>query len=408
MTNLEMPSEVTYQNATAHSNAEYVPALDGLRAIAILMVLVAHFSPEAALKASLPVVGPVLTKLALAGLRGVDLFFVLSGFLITRILLRARKRDVANYYATFYFRRFLRIFPLYYLSLAAVFFVLPHLVTFDTAAHSIATHQWRLWAYLANWPHGPGWDSSSLFALGHFWSLSVEEHFYIVWPFLVYTLTVRRLRVVCITWAVLSCTLGFAGSIRQSLGFDPLLLRWSTLSHSAGLTLGALAAIEALDPGRWSRLSKLSRKVFPALAVLFGAFAFVPRRHYTDIHLAALTAICAPLFLASLVMTVNLSPDRTGGRLLCNPVLRYIGRISYGLYVYHGLLRPALIRAFDALPLGPVFRTPLVTAICYPLFAIAVSMAIATASWYCLEQPILRLKDRFRCVNPARNAVSAG
>jgi peptidoglycan/LPS O-acetylase OafA/YrhL len=148
------------------SDAAYLPVLDGLRAIAILMVMVAHFNVEAAFKAALPVLGPVITKVALCGLRGVDLFFVLSGFLITRILLNARNNPAPAYYGTFYARRFIRIFPLYYACLAAVFLVLPRIVALDAPGLEIASHQWRLWAYLANWPHGlPVWDSSSQFAL---------------------------------------------------------------------------------------------------------------------------------------------------------------------------------------------------------------------------------------------------
>lgn len=156
----------------------HVPALDGLRGVAILMILVLHFYNEAAINTSYSIIGPIITKVAWSGLYGVQLFFVLSGFLITKILLDSKKDP--NYFRNSYMRRFLRIFPLYYGTLCVIFFVLPHIITFDEAAKNISSRQIWLWTYLSNasWLGAGGeWDSSSPFRIGHFWSLCVEEHY---------------------------------------------------------------------------------------------------------------------------------------------------------------------------------------------------------------------------------------
>jgi peptidoglycan/LPS O-acetylase OafA/YrhL len=143
----------------------HIPVLDGIRGLAIVMVLIAHFATllEVFLKNYYPFIGPIITKLALAGLMGVDLFFVLSGFLITGILLDTKGTE--RYFTNFYARRFLRIFPLYYGVLFLLFFVLPKCISFDAAATEISANQWWLWAYLTNFPGHPVLDNSKIFLL---------------------------------------------------------------------------------------------------------------------------------------------------------------------------------------------------------------------------------------------------
>src|SRR4030095_11127987 len=147
----------------------YYPALDGLRGFAILGVLLQHnfsFLP-------IPKYGWV----------GVDLFFVLSGFLITEILLKTKEHK--NYLPNFYIRRILRIFPLYYGSLILFFALGPLVSQFKDQYSYYSANQGMLWAYLQNWLYiaKPRLDDHTVFS--HFWSLSVEEQFYLVWPLLV-------------------------------------------------------------------------------------------------------------------------------------------------------------------------------------------------------------------------------
>jgi peptidoglycan/LPS O-acetylase OafA/YrhL len=154
----------------------HIPALDGLRGIAILLVIPHNadiFSQSA------PWLWPI-ALVAHAGWIGVQLFFVLSGFLITRNLLDTR-RD-ANYLRSFYVRRALRIFPLYFLTLFVGLVVLPHVVQFSPGALASHHNQVWLWTFLSNWAQPYGLEVSGF---SHFWSLAVEEQFYLVWPFVV-------------------------------------------------------------------------------------------------------------------------------------------------------------------------------------------------------------------------------
>jgi peptidoglycan/LPS O-acetylase OafA/YrhL len=161
-----------------------VASLDGLRGLAVLLVL-AHHSAQTAGRPDHPL-NLFLNGILLAGWTGVDLFFVLSGFLITGILYDARGR--ANYFRTFFMRRFLRIFPLYYVSLLILVVLLPALLPPDPALQHMQQELPWYWAFLANVRIAyAGWSESSYIL--HFWTLAVEEQFYIVWPFLVFSLS---------------------------------------------------------------------------------------------------------------------------------------------------------------------------------------------------------------------------
>src|SRR5688572_7114217 len=151
-------------------NRGHIPALDGLRGIAVLIVLGFHIFPNH----------------VKFGWAGVDLFFVLSGFLITGILLESK--GTPNYYRNYLAKRTLRIFPLYYFFLIVFFIVFP-LVGYSDSIYNYdylsSTQSWY-WLYIQNWriffdPHYPGED-----IISHFWSLAIEEQFYIFWPLVIY------------------------------------------------------------------------------------------------------------------------------------------------------------------------------------------------------------------------------
>src|SRR5579885_3225639 len=159
----------------------HIPALDGLRGIAILLVLWFHFRGYLGgepIQCTLAIIGEF-------GWIGVDLFFVISGFLITRILLQTKEKP--DYFRSFYTRRALRIFPLYYASLAVLF-----LAPMSFMSHSLPVAHDRLWfwIYLANW--NPLFEQIRPGSAAHFWSLSVEEQFYLVWPLLVWALSRKQ------------------------------------------------------------------------------------------------------------------------------------------------------------------------------------------------------------------------
>src|SRR5262249_15618967 len=144
------------------------------------------------------------------GWAGVQLFFVLSGFLITGILLETRQR--ARYYRNFFGRRVLRIFPLYYAVLIVAFVIVPLIAGKQPRGHE---HQLWLWVYLANWT-GP--FDGGVFIFGHFWSLAVEEQFYVTWPFLVRALPARAFATLC---GVLIVAAPLSRALLRARGVDP-------------------------------------------------------------------------------------------------------------------------------------------------------------------------------------------
>src|SRR6266849_4754306 len=176
-----------------------VVELDGIRGIAILLVLALHFG--------LPVCPPgILHDILGMGWAGVDLFFVLSGFLITGILLDSKGKP--DYFRRFYLRRVFRILPIYYAYLIVFFHVVPviahatgRLATFE---YGRGDEVWY-WIYLSNWRHAVNQNPH----LRHFWSLSIEEQFYIVWPLVVYLMPARILKYVCVAIAISSTLLRF-------------------------------------------------------------------------------------------------------------------------------------------------------------------------------------------------------
>ncbi len=162
---------------------KYYKELDGVRGIAALMIMTFHFFQ--------PIIPNTTTliyinKFIKFGQTGVSLFFVLSGFLITRILLSTKEKS--GYFLTFYIRRALRIFPLYYGFLIIYYFLInPYL--YNASNLSFST-QFYYWFYLQNIADTFGWAANGPF---HFWSLAVEEHFYLFWPLLVYYLNDKKI-----------------------------------------------------------------------------------------------------------------------------------------------------------------------------------------------------------------------
>lgn len=362
----------------------HVPALDGLRAFAILGVLAHDFDlleePEG-------VFARLLGWVANSGWLGVQLFFVLSGYLITGILIDTRRAD--NYWSAFLGRRALRIFPLYYAVLFAAFVVAP------LFGHRItgAEHQIWLWAYLANWAE-PFGRSVSLFP--HFWSLSIEEQFYLFWPLVVRRSSPRTLALVCASLGI--AALGSRILVRpMEVGSTAAYM--FTICRVDALAFGALGALVVRDD-RFRSLCATRRTLFRVLAIATFASTVILTRGAprTGVWTQSFGYTAFALVFAWLVVDVAIGRDEERlVRWLAIAPLTAIGRYSYAMYVFHTPIHqllglPAIVAvgggdAHD--PRGIAFSIGYMTA------ATAVTFALAFASFHLFEKHFLALKRRF-------------
>jgi peptidoglycan/LPS O-acetylase OafA/YrhL len=383
--------------ANDNSSARHLPALDGLRGVAILAVLLFHFGAFEVFRArpivaGFDVVSRTLLMIGLGGWSGVDLFFVLSGFLITSNLLSAKGRG--GYFRVFYWRRFLRIFPAYYLCLV----VMEVLLTRVFPQQEIGTNtSWRLWVwtYLTNrLISAEGWDALPQ-SLHHFWSLAVEEQFYLLWPFLIFSLNRQRAMVACGFFLVTSLALRiFLVSHNDNASADVLME-----TRMDSLSAGALLALVAQGEGgllRWRRPLQLVGATCGLLLV--GYFAY--RGSFALSDPLVVTAGYSVLALGSVaaVALCVLPVEGVVSRAMRFAPLRGLGKYSYGLYLIH---HPVVVLLWEAGTPEKVFtlaggeQHPLPAALlAHFILPGALSVTLAMLSWHLFEKQVLKLKDR--------------
>ena len=349
----------------------YIPQFDGLRGVAVLMVLITH-------SGSLELL-PHAGMLKYAGYGVLDSYFVLSGFLITGILLDSKGSE--HYFRNFYARRAVRIWPLYYLVLFLVFVVEP---LFVPAMRPTVAGIWPAFAfYVQNLIYHDAYP----FGLGATWSLAVEEQFYITWPLLIFFLKKRTLTILLFSLFVVSLSLRLAFYFR---GAASGYVHQYTFSRLDAITFGSLAALWLRSPSctlvRWRTWSYRSLSIGAAGALLA---RILMHRNSSVVGYTFLG-----LMYTGLVGLLLISDTRSSllGRSFSARWLRYMGRISYGIYLLHLPLftfRARFINTQNFLP-NPVSRN---------LFAFSGQILMATIagaiSWYFFEEPILRLKERF-------------
>ena len=366
-------------NATAFK-PRHVPGLDGLRAIAVLMVLLCHFQ-----LATPHWIWQVFHQ----GGFGVYLFFVLSGFLITRILLSEKSKP--GYFRNFYARRTLRIFPLYYGVLALQFWVL--LPIFPTP-HTLADahYQGWLWAYgynILTAVKGHYFFSSDWMGLGHFWSLAVEEQFYLVWPFIVLALCRETLLKLCIGIVALTPILRLAF---YAAGANQYWITFFTICQMDSLALGAmLACLES--SGRLNAVVPMAWRVVLGIgAILVICSFFYPRSPETTLPLIFYHGAVALFFGAIVALAVC-----GAFRWLDNRVLREVGQKSYGMYVFHV---PLLVLAMNYIHLPSHLRQwawhGCLADMIFFSSMIIITYLVAFISYNAYEKHFLRLKRFFR------------
>jgi len=348
----------------------YIKQLDSLRAIAVLLVIITHWFPET-------------NKLNIytGVFNGVDIFFVLSGFLITKILFENREWSKLHptgrqsIIKNFYTRRFLRIFPIYYISLFLLYAIGPATGT------AIRENFIYFVSYTSNFYFlsAGHWDG----ILSHLWSLSVEEQFYLLWPWLMLYVNRKYLLPVIL----ISIAIGFGTQLfLRKDNFGDIF----TLSCFDGFGFGALLA--------WAfvyKPSAIRRYYLPLLYAAIGAFIlqlfrvsgqniFIPSR--------TLTSICTIWIICVILLEKRFILSKI---ILDNRILIFIGKISYGIYLYHLMIPYFAYKALTSINnLLPSFirkyNSHLLIAENFVLLIV-----IAFLSWQLIEQPALRLKNRF-------------
>jgi peptidoglycan/LPS O-acetylase OafA/YrhL len=335
--------------------------IDGLRFFAVFGVLCAHWALS---------FGDLLYKMTLAG-RGVDLFFVISGFLITLGLIRSKEEYglMGTKMYKFYIRRALRIFPLYYLTILVLLFFYHD---------QILTNIWWYVLYIWNFHiiKVQDWGIA-----GHVWSLSVEEQFYFVWPFIILFLPDSRL-----IWVIISAV--FISLIAKIYWFCTGAAFWSEYVHPLGtldvLALGGLLAYLYHFHNEWLRKTLYNPMTGTILALQIILCIYLDGMlNYKFIHLVVIRTSFG-LFSMWLIGRAAFGFTGIWGFILNSRPVRYVGKISYAIYIIHPFV-PGMLERFKY-PQGDNMRFVMYSA---------VTLAMASLSWYLFESRILKLKDRF-------------
>ncbi len=351
----------------------YMVQLDGIRAFAVGGVIVEHWAsgmPQALRR--------LVESLDLGGL-GVECFFVLSGFLITSILLETKERNLSfrESLGHFYVRRVLRIFPAYYFALLATYLL------FAPMRDVFGWHALYLSNIYPAW-HG-GWPPIG----GHFWSLSVEEQFYLFWPLIVLSLPMARIR-----YAALACFLLAPWSrllLWHLYGGDHVAIWTLTTSALDLLCFGAFLACVKHRTGLARGSSEMRRLALMGASalLLYAALFFLAKG--TVLH-ATFGRTLTAVFCGALIASAANGLGGLAGRVLSNRLVVWLGIVSYGLYIFHPFIPSLYLRALELLALDRgMFGAFYIR---YPLLA-AMLLTVTASSYYLLEKPVRGLRRRF-------------
>ncbi|MBI2826649.1 MAG: acyltransferase [Planctomycetia bacterium] len=382
--------------ASSRHAASHILALDGLRGLAIIAVILCHVNHRFGGPFSQGVVDRPVAMVFAGGWVGVDLFFVLSGFLITGILYEAK--GCAGYFRNFYARRVLRIMPLYYGFLAVV-----------VAAQLWGWHEYvwfsrdgllSLVTYTYNLRVALGGDMIA--GMHHFWSLAIEEHFYLLWPLVVVALSRRFLMHACLALGAIS----FLSRVAVvASGAWPLTAFFFTPCRLDGLLAGSWVALAYKDQADWERLRRWATPTLwmaggVLLAIGLGQGHFLPDADPTRMPDAAVdgrfvitigVAALAVCFAALIVLTLHAAEGSRLRRFSENMGLRAIGKYSYAMYVFHVLILFLTVRLFAVPASLPSFVVKSVMAV----WIVAASFVAAWISYHLYEKHFLRLKRHF-------------
>jgi len=352
-----------------------IPSLDGLRCISIIIVLASHIQETAGMSPFWVNFFYYLSFGKLSGAVGVQFFFIISGFLITYLLIREYLQTGTISFKKFYIRRVLRIFPIYYLYLL-ILAVLTALGYYKIAYSQIAIAG----VYMYNFFSG----GAAQWLLGHSWSLCVEEQFYMIWPLLFFLLFVKGHKMVKIVFALLLIApilnylyVTWFDDAHWRILFKFFLVPF--LRHADHLLYGCLLAILI----SYKKINGKNHRFFNdyfvvlALGIVFCIGVFV-----ANVDLPFIKSAVSLLFLYIIIVAVFNERSATYA-VLNNKVVSYIGKISYGVYIY---------QQFFLTPAGEAYSQVWWRAFPYNLLLIFV---VAIPSFHFYEKPILAYKKRF-------------
>jgi peptidoglycan/LPS O-acetylase OafA/YrhL len=368
-----------------------IPGLDGLRALAFLAVFLFH-------SGYLPF-----------GWVGVQFFFVLSGFLITNILLKMKETFAAkDYFYKFYGRRFLRIFPLYYLYLflmTIVFVFLPVKGFLSTETNEMFRKQIGFaFGYVYDFFHASaGFQLNRFFS--HLWSLSVEEQFYIVWPLLILLVPRNKFKTLCLVAIGIGPVARLVTLVIYRQHVFPFLLDNPALavyvlpfSYLDAFAIGAyISQYEIRQP----RLKLLILLLFIPLAGMACDYISTGTLSLSSLgYSMPLTNGYKEIWGYSLLnclfasITYCAAKTRLFSRILDTKILQYLGKISYGLYIYHNILIAFIIVLFIKLKWNFPLQTPVIL-----LTTLTCTILVAVASYHIFEKPITQIKEKLFTVS---------
>ena len=382
--------------AVSGTSQRRVLALDGLRGFAALWVVAYHAylcgSPSSRF-------GYAVEVFFDRGWIGVQIFFVLSGYLITGILLDSAGQQAAL--PRFLFRRALRIFPVYYLTLCVLLLLLPAVGLVPPALQASMNSakstqpyawlgQWPMWCYFTNWVQPLGWPDHGL---PHLWSLAVEEQFYLAWPLVCLTSSPRTVFRVCML-VIVAC-LAYRLVDARSLG-ELRMYFWTTCRADA-LCMGAGVAALQRMPERAALFRIIVARGMPLSAAILAALvlatkAMAPANPITEVWAPTFDSLAFAFLVASCLRD---APAQVGLRgLLASRPLRTVGTYSYGIYLFHKPIHDDL-----GLPLLRLLHLDLshstAESVVYLLALVFATFLLAAFSFHAFERPLLQLRERW-------------
>lgn len=364
-----------------------MPVLDGVRGLAVLFVILFHSSK---IRATAPI-DDLYFLYTRSTWIGVDLFFVLSGFLITGILYDTKSQS--SYFRSFYWRRTVRIFPLYYLVVAFCIFVGPQLPFFgDPGAPDPRPNQWWYWLYLSNYLVALEGFSHSM--LGPTWSLAIEEQFYLLWPLLVFFCSRRAIM------AISMCLMLFAPLLRALLLFNDFnvnVMYTSTPCRIDTLAAGAFIALAARGPGGlvglrpWSRIAAATTALPLTYLLCMG---YINKKQ--PIMILYGYSVSALFFASLILVLLTLQHTNLLYRVFTARVLVFFGKYSYALYLFNRPLVDIIRKYFFAPSDFPrAWNSSIPGQVVFTILVLVTSLIFALLSWHLFEKHFLKLKKFF-------------